>query len=49
MATALVTGAVRGGFAATTPGARTAYMPAFDATLLSDQELALISAYIGAK
>jgi hypothetical protein len=46
---AVVTSAVRGGFAATTPGARTLFMPMFDTTLLTDAELALISAYIGAK
>lgn len=49
MPLATVTAAVRGGFAASTPGARISYMPAFDAVLLTDQELALISAFIGAK
>lgn len=49
MAAALVTAAVRNGFAVATPAVRTAYMPAFDLALLTDAELGLISAYIGAK
>ena len=46
---ATVRSAVREGFANSTPGMRTSFMPAFDLTLLTDAELALITSFIGAK
>jgi mono/diheme cytochrome c family protein len=44
---ATVNAAVRSGFAVSDPSKRDAYMPAFDATLLTDADLALIRTYIG--
>jgi mono/diheme cytochrome c family protein len=48
ISTATVNSAVRTGYGAVT-GPRTTYMPAFDTTLLTDQELGLIATFIGAK
>lgn len=44
---ATVNAAVRSGFAVSDPSKRDSYMPAFDATLLTDADLALIRTYIG--
>jgi mono/diheme cytochrome c family protein len=44
---ATVNAAVRSGFAVSDPSKRDAYMPAFDTTLLTDTDLALIRTYIG--